>query len=153
MNPLPGKTQHFTQYTHTKREFCADIKHNFRYFLAHLRSQEPWGIFFLFFFFFQSTQLFIKLMAARFIGGIGASKGGVQNDKQYLCLFSALTLNYQMFCMHFKNMLMASGENRRMHHWNGGWGGEYHAWHPRKVTAGKQGSFLKPSTWPKVGVE
>ena len=61
-------------------------------------------------------------MAARLISGIGASKGGVQNDEQYLCLFSALTLNYQTFCMHFKNMLMASGENRQMHHWNGGWG-------------------------------
>ena len=66
--------------------------------------------------FFQSTQLFIKLMAARFISGIRVSNRGVQNDKQYLCLFSALTLNYRVFCMHFKNMLMASGEDRQMHH-------------------------------------
>ena len=55
-------------------------------------------------------------MAAHFISGIRVSNGGVQNDKQYLCLFSALTLNYRVFCMHFKKMLMASGEDRQMHH-------------------------------------
>lgn len=26
--------------------------------------------------------------------------------------FSAPTLNYQVFCMHFKNVLMASGEDK-----------------------------------------
>ena len=65
---------------------------------------------------FFPSLLFIKLMAARFISGIRVSKGGVQNDKQYLCLLSALTLNYRAFCMQFKNTLMASGEDRQMHH-------------------------------------
>lgn len=70
--------------------------------------------------------------------------------------FPAHQLNYQVFCTHFKNQLMASRGDILINaplEWEKRERERHHAWHPRESTAEKAGSSPRPSPWHTVGVQ